>query len=229
MQRLRIANHFIHVETWSRRDFLDIRQSKKRKDIDIEPTEIELVPAHRKSRRGREGMMVVVQLFTTDPERDRRDICAGIRDCVMAIAPVVAHAIDDAGRMKRYPGHLHRPNCAADWPKQDQVRGKHQPHALPAKCGIDVAFDPVVGRAVAIFIHRFLFPGLDTVKLCALRNHFLDTVNLRAVRVFLGLAFGVMLAMDGHPFLGHLAGCKPQPETKEVARDRVQVHATVRL
>lgn len=49
------------------------------------------------------------------------------------------------------------------------------------------------------------------------------------MRIFFGIALGVVLAVDGSPFLGHLAGGQPQPETEEVRRDRVQFQSTVRL
>src|SRR6202007_1631773 len=44
-----------------------------------------------------------------------------------------------------------------------------------------------------------------------------DAELLRAMRVFRGLAFGVVLAVDGGPFPGHHAGREPQPETEKVA------------
>jgi hypothetical protein len=49
------------------------------------------------------------------------------------------------------------------------------------------------------------------------------------VRIFFGLALGVVLAVDGGPFLGHHAGGHPQPETEEVAGDRVQFERAMRL
>ena len=53
--------------------------------------------------------------------------------------------------------------------------------------------------------------------------------DLRAVRIFFGLALGVVLAVDRGPLLGHLAGGQPQPETEEVARDGMQLQRAVRL
>ena len=49
------------------------------------------------------------------------------------------------------------------------------------------------------------------------------------MRVFGGLDLGVVLAMDRGPFLGDHAGGQPQPEAEEVADQRVQVEAAVRL
>jgi hypothetical protein len=49
------------------------------------------------------------------------------------------------------------------------------------------------------------------------------------VRIFFGLALGVMLAMDRDPFLGHHASGKPRPETEKMRQQRMEIHATVRL
>jgi hypothetical protein len=49
------------------------------------------------------------------------------------------------------------------------------------------------------------------------------------VRVVDGFALGVVLAVDGHPFLGDHAGRQPQPEAEEVRGNRVQVQRAVRL
>jgi len=56
-----------------------------------------------------------------------------------------------------------------------------------------------------------------------------DAQNLRAVRVLGGFTLGVMFAMDRGPFLGHHARGEPQPETEEMADQRVQIECTVRL
>jgi hypothetical protein len=41
--------------------------------------------------------------------------------------------------------------------------------------------------------------------------------------------FGVVLAMDAHPLLGHHARGEPKPEAEEVADDRVQIERAMRL
>jgi hypothetical protein len=73
------------------------------------------------------------------------------------------------------------------------------------------------------------FLASHAVQLGTLPHHLVDAAGLRAVRVFFGLALGVVLAVDGRPLLGHHAGGHPQPETEEVAEDRVQVERAVRL
>jgi hypothetical protein len=49
------------------------------------------------------------------------------------------------------------------------------------------------------------------------------------VRIILGLALGVVLAVDRDPFLGHHAGGQPEPEAEEVRRQCVQIERAVRL
>jgi hypothetical protein len=82
---------------------------------------------------------------------------------------------------------------------------------------------------MAEFAHGFLVLALGAIQLGALPEHLLDAVGLGAVRIFNRFAFGVVLAVNGHPFLGHLARAQPEPETEEMRGDRVQVHGAVRL
>jgi hypothetical protein len=49
------------------------------------------------------------------------------------------------------------------------------------------------------------------------------------VRIVLGLALRVVLAMDRDPLLRHHAGRQPEPEAEEVRRDRMQLERPVRL
>ncbi len=49
------------------------------------------------------------------------------------------------------------------------------------------------------------------------------------MRIVLGFALGVVLAMDRRPLLRDHAGGHPQPETEEVADDGVQLERPVRL
>lgn len=44
-----------------------------------------------------------------------------------------------------------------------------------------------------------------------------------------GFAFGVVLAVNGSPFFGHHAGGQPQPKTKEMRGNWMQVERTMRL
>jgi hypothetical protein len=76
---------------------------------------------------------------------------------------------------------------------------------------------------------RFGHLGFSAIQLAAGQQHGLDAACDGAVRVVHGFALGVVLAVDGHPFLGHHAGGQPQPETEEVRDHRVQFQRPVRL
>ena len=77
--------------------------------------------------------------------------------------------------------------------------------------------------------HGFLVFAFGAVQLSTLPKHFFNTVGLRAVRVFQRFAFCVVLAVNGHPLFSDLARAQPQPQAKEMRRQRVQVHGTMRL
>ncbi len=62
----------------------------------------------------------------------------------------------------------------------------------------------------------FLVLGFLAIQLGAFQQHFADAAGLRAVRIVLGLALGVVLAVDGGPFLGHHTRRQPEPEAEEV-------------
>ena len=49
------------------------------------------------------------------------------------------------------------------------------------------------------------------------------------MRILDGFALGMVLAMDGGPFLGDHAGREPQPEAEEVRYERMQLERAMRL
>jgi hypothetical protein len=121
-----------------------------------------------------------------------------------------------------------------DWLERNQAEQQHvgepgerqpQEHVL----GVQVALEPVVGRALAITLDRCGFGGFGDVEKHAAPQHPVDAVHLRAVRVFRGLALGVVLAMHRHPLARAHAGGQPEPEAEEVARDGMQLERMVRL
>ena len=141
----------------------------------------------------------------------------------------MANAIDDAGGSHRNPDHLHSPHSQTGSAEQCQVDDHHHAHSLPAVAGVEIALNPVAGRAMAKLGHGFLVFAFCTIEFCALPENFFDAVRLWAVRVFDGFALGVVFAVDRHPLFGHLAGTEPEPEAEEMRRQRVQIHRTMRL
>jgi len=94
---------------------------------------------------------------------------------------------------------------------------------------VDMALQPVVGRAVAVFLQRFGDLGLGAIEFGAFPENLLEAACLRAMGIIRRFAFGVVLAMDGDPFLGDHAAGQPQPEAKEMADDGVQINGAMRL
>ena len=55
-------------------------------------------------------------------------------------------------------------------PNSSEVDGEHEAHALPGEARVQVALDPVVGRAVAVLRERLLVLGLRAIELGAFQN-----------------------------------------------------------
>ena len=90
---------------------------------------------------------------------------------------------------------------------------------MPAVAGVEIALHPVIGRAATVFGDGFEVFGLGPVQLGTGEQHGLDAMGLRAVRVFHGLAFGMVLAVHADPFLGDLSGGQPQPQAEKMRRN----------
>ena len=80
-----------------------------------------------------------MQLFTTNEDAPRRDIGTGVRCFEIAVAPIVANAVDDTGCSHWDPHHLYRPDGRANGAEQGHVDDEHQPHTLPCKARINIA------------------------------------------------------------------------------------------
>jgi hypothetical protein len=86
---------------------------------------------------------------------------------VVAVAPVVAQAVDDAGRGDRDPQHLHGPDRDAGHAEQRDVQRQQRRHAQPAVLRVQVVLDPVVRAAVAVLVQGFLVLGFGAIQLRA--------------------------------------------------------------
>jgi hypothetical protein len=91
-----------------------------------------------------------------------------------------------------------------------------------------VALDPVRGAALAVLLHVVALRAGFAIQLDTAPEHGPDAFLHRAVRVFGGLAFRVVLAMDRDPFARHHRRRQPGPEAEHVGDDRMEVHAAVR-
>mmetsp|Transcript_10425 Transcript_10425/g.42444 ORF Transcript_10425/g.42444 Transcript_10425/m.42444 type:complete len:581 (+) Transcript_10425:6181-7923(+) len=207
----------------------DLGPAQHLQAADIDPADVELVGLDRELGRRRVGVVVVVQLFAADDQRPGDEVGRSVRRLEVAIAPVVADAVDDARGPERDPDHLDGPNRRADGTEQGHVDDEHQRHALPAVLAVQVVLNPVIGRAAAVLGNGFSVLGLSTVELGAFGQHLFQATGLRAVRIFLGLALGVVLAVDRHPLTGDHARRHPEPEAEEVRGDGAEIQRTVGL
>ena len=175
------------------------------------------------------GVVIIVQFLAADQDTPRHDVGGCVGRLEIAIAPVMSRAIDDARRCHRYPDHLHRPDGDTDRPEQQHIYGQHQGDAQQTVLGIQVALQPVVRRAAAVFFQRFKVFGFLAIKLRPFQQYLFDADNLRTVWIVRGFAFCMVLAVDRSPFLGDRAGGEPQPEAEEMAGDRMQLQRAMCL
>src|SRR3990172_2483347 len=173
--------------------------------------------------------MIVVQLLAADQDAPGDDVGAGVADLVIAVAPVMSDAVDDAGGKDGNPDHLYRPDGNADRTEQPRIGRKHQGDAFPAMARVQVALQPVIRRAVTVLLHRFEIFRLFAIKFRALPHHLADAELPGAVRVVRCFHLGVMLAMDGGPFFRDHAGGQPQPEAEEVTDNGMKIERPMGL
>ena len=89
----------------------------------------------------------------------------------VAVAPVVADAVDDAGRGDRDPRHLHRPDRERrSAPNSTRLTTSIRPTPCQREARVDVALDPVVRRAVAVLLQRLPVSRFVAIELGALHR-----------------------------------------------------------
>ncbi|EWS63747.1 hypothetical protein Y695_03018 [Hydrogenophaga sp. T4] len=223
------VGHGLHVaERHPGWQLLHRGQSNRLQDGDVHPANVELVRLDRQLGRGRVGVVVIVQFLAANDDAPGRHVGAGVGGFEVAVTPPVANAVDDAGGRDRDPHHLQGPDRHPQHAEQRDVDDQHETHTQARATGVEVPLHPVVRRVVAITVQGFLVLGFCAVELAAFEEHLLDTEDHRAVRVAFALAFGMVLAVDRRPLLGHHAGGHPEPEAEEVRGNGVQVQRTVR-
>ncbi len=173
--------------------------------------------------------MVVVQFLAADQHAERDDVAGSIGGLEVAVTPVVPDAVDDAGSPERDPQHLHGEDDEPDPAEQHGVDDQHQQQARIAEACVNVVLDPVVRRALAERLHGFGVLAFRPVEAEPTEQYARKTPGLRTVRIVLGLAASMMLAMHGDPFPRDLSRGQPQPEAEEVTHGGVQRERAVRL
>jgi hypothetical protein len=108
-------------------------------------------------------------------------------------------------------------------PNSIRLTIEHQADAFPRIAAVEIALDPVVGRAAPELLERLRVLRFGPIELGASPEHRVDPARLRAVRVVGSLDFRVVLAVDRDPLLRHHAGREPEPEPEEMADRRMQI------
>src|SRR5690554_4499629 len=94
---------------------------------------------------------------------------------------------------------------------------------------VEVVLQPVVRGAFRVLRERFLVARAGAIELGAFEQHFLQTVDTRAMRVAFFFAERVVLTVNGNPFASRRTRVQPEPEAANVANDRMEVHGAMRL
>lgn len=227
--RIDIATGFAWIEPKPWRHMPYLGQAQRFQQPYIGPTEVELPPTGGKARRCAMGMVVVVQFLAPDHYSPRNDVARGVPGGEIAVAPVVAEAIDDAGSEKRNPNHLHGPQRKSDGADENQIDDEHDDDAGTWVPPVKMAFEPVVMGAPTVFLQRLRIRGFDPVEFRTGEQDLSEAPDLWAMGVFRSLALSVVLAVDCHPDPGFHSGGQPKPEAEKLAHHRMQRKRMMRL
>jgi hypothetical protein len=141
----------------------------------------------------------------------------------------MTNAIDDAGRRDRHRRELDRQHDEARRTEQHDVEHRQDAYSRVREPTVDVALEPVVGRSFTVLAQRLLVLRFGPVQLSPFEDDLSEAEDQRTVRIALLLAMSMVLAMNGHPFLGWGAGAEPQPKAEEVTQRRMQIDRAMRL
>ena len=192
-----------------------------------QPADVELPGLHGELGGVGIGVVVVVQFLAADQDAPGHHVLGGVRRLEVAVAGVVAHAVDHAGGEDGNPQHLRGPDDEAHAAEQRQIDGAHEADAEVRVRYEDVALPPVVRRPAPVLRQR-LRRAAGAVVLGAAPEDLAQAVDLRAVGIVLRLGGGVVAAMHGRPLLGDHASGQPQPSAEEEGEARVQIQRPVR-
>jgi hypothetical protein len=125
--------------------------------------------------------------------------------------------------------HLHEPDDGASDAEEQEIGKEHDADADETVAAVEAPLDPVIRRAVTIGRDRLAVQRLAPVEPGTAEQHAENPHLLRAVRIVLGLALRVMLAVNRRPLAGDHARGQPEPEPEEMADRRMQAESAMRL
>ncbi len=138
-------------------------------------------------------------------------------------------AVDEARRPERQDRQLEQPDQeAVRGAEHQQLDRQEEQRATKAVPGIQVLVHPVFLDADAIGFHQVGIARRLAVQERALAQDGPQAVDAWAVRVVLGIALGVVLAVHRDPGLGGDAvGGQPDPHAKQLAQGGMKCHGAV--
>ena len=209
---------------------LDLGESEDRQELDIDPTDIELVPLGVELGRVWVVVVIVVELFAAEPDRDRGDVPALVLHFEVAIAERVADAVDDPGGPEGDPHHLYAPDHGADEEsEQVEIDRQHQHDPEHVAAGQNVPLEPVVGCALAVLLEHAGLPDRVAIVEGALQDDVAEPFEHGAMRITLAVGERVVFAVAGDPLLGHDGRRQPEPNAHRDRGHGVKRHAAVGL
>src|SRR6476660_2018589 len=146
------------------------------------------------------GVVIVVELFATEPDGDWRDVPALVLHAEIPVSNGMSHSVDDSSSPERNPDHLCAPDKRPDKKsEQIDIDTKHQEDSERVATSKDVTFEPVTRSALSVLLENaWLSDSLSIVK-SSLQHDVAETFHQRAVRISFTIGKCVVLAMAGDP------------------------------
>src|SRR4029079_3504440 len=147
---------------------LHLCQTDQRQEANVHPPDVELVPLCLELRGMRIRVMIVVQLLSAEPDRNRRDVSALVLHLEIPIAKRVTDAVDDSCSPERNPRHLRAPHDRTnEEAEQVEIGGQDNADPHPVERREKRSLDPIVGCALTVLLeHSRLTDGAAIVE-CA--------------------------------------------------------------
>jgi len=134
----------------------------------------------------------------------------------------VTQAVDDAAGKERLRHEMHCNHDDAVHAEEDQVCEHEQHDAGVGVIAVEMAFEPVIGRATPVGAQQLRVAGGGAVQLGSLEQHAAQPEHYRAMRIARPVGVGVVAAVHRHPVFGDRTGTEPQPEAEHVSQGRME-------
>src|SRR5688572_9836040 len=173
-------------------------------------------------------MMVVMQLFTNNPESERNDVAAVIFRVEVAIANRVTDAVDDVTKDGNPHRHRTEHNNAPRQTEEHQIDARHDQQAQCALARVNFAFHPIGRATAAILGQHLVILGSLAVKKDTAENNREQTFFDRRMWIAFTIGECMMLAMASDPLERNNSCGKPKPRAHELFDNRMKLYTFMR-